>query len=43
MEVECRSMGADRCRFLVGSGEVMQRVYDEMGNGVPYEEAVKTS
>jgi len=41
MEVECRSMGADRCRFLVGSGEVMQRVYDEMGNGVPYEEAVR--
>lgn len=41
MEVECRSMGAERCRFLVGSGEVMQRVYDEMGNGVPYEEAVR--
>ncbi|HVX38635.1 MAG TPA: V4R domain-containing protein [Gemmatimonadaceae bacterium] len=40
MEVECRSMGAPRCRFLVGSGEMMQRVYDEMGRGVSYEEAV---
>jgi hypothetical protein len=40
MEVECRSMGAPRCRFLVGSGDVMQRVYDAMGQGIPYEEAV---
>lgn len=41
MEVECRSMGAPRCRFLVGSADMMQRVYDDMGNGVPYEEAVR--
>src|SRR6266571_4114675 len=40
MEVECRSMGADRCRFLVGPGDVMQRVYEEMGKGVSYEEAL---
>ena len=40
MEVECRSMGAERCRFLVGSGEVMQRVYDEIGRGTGYEQAV---
>ena len=40
MEVECRSMGGDRCRFLVGSGETMQRVYDEMGQGRSYEHAV---
>jgi predicted hydrocarbon binding protein len=40
MEVECRSMGADRCRFLVGSEETMQRVYDEMGRGVAYTEVV---
>jgi hypothetical protein len=39
MEVECRSMGGDRCRFLIGSGETLQRVYDEMGNGVSYEQA----
>ena len=40
LEVECRSMGHDRCRFLVGSAEVMQYVYDEMGRGVDYEVAV---
>ena len=37
MEVECRSMGGERCRFLVGSGETMQHVYDAMGEGVTYE------
>jgi predicted hydrocarbon binding protein len=40
MEVECRSMGAARCRWLVGDGEVMQRVYDAMGQGVGYDEAL---
>lgn len=40
MEVECRSAGADRCRFLLGSTDVMQQVYDEMSRGVPYEDAV---
>ncbi len=40
MEVECRSMGEERCRFLVGATEVMQRVYDAMGEGVTYDEAV---
>ena len=40
MEVECRSMGSERCRFLLGSAETLQRVYDEMGQGVGYEEAV---
>jgi len=39
MEVECRSMGAPRCRFLMGSPAVMQAVYDEMGRGISYEEA----
>jgi predicted hydrocarbon binding protein len=39
MEVECRSMGGDRCRFLVGSGETLQRVYDDMGQGMTYEQA----
>jgi hypothetical protein len=41
MEVECRSMGGERCRFLIGAGETMQRVYDEMGQGVPYDEALR--
>ena len=40
MEVECRSMGGERCRFLVGAGETMQRVYDEMGQGLSYDEAL---
>jgi predicted hydrocarbon binding protein len=40
MEVECRSMGGDRCRFLIGSGETLQHVYDEMAQGVSYEQAV---
>ena len=43
MEVECRSAGAHRCRWLVGAGEVMQRVYDAMGEGVAYDEAVRAA
>lgn len=40
MEVECRSMGSDRCRFLLASAEVMQHVYDAMGSGLAYDQAV---
>ena len=40
MEVECRSMGGDRCRFLVGSADRMQQVYEAMNQGLHYEEAV---
>jgi predicted hydrocarbon binding protein len=40
LEVECRSAGADRCRFLLGNGDVMRYVYEEMERGVGYEEAV---
>jgi predicted hydrocarbon binding protein len=43
MEVECRSMGAHRCRWLVGTGETMQYVYDRMGQGVAYEEALEVA
>ena len=42
MEVECRSMGAERCRFLIASTEVMQHVYDAMGNGMGYDQAVES-
>ena len=42
MEVECRSMGSERCRFLIASSEVMQQVYDAMGNGMAYDAAVAT-
>ncbi|MGH9201252.1 MAG: V4R domain-containing protein [Vicinamibacterales bacterium] len=41
LEVECRSAGHERCRFLVGSPEVMDAVYEEMGRGTDYEAAVK--
>ena len=43
MEVECRSAGAQRCRFLLGSTDVLQQVYDDMTQGVPYEDAVQAS
>jgi predicted hydrocarbon binding protein len=41
LEVECRSMGDSRCRFLIGNAEVMGHVYDELGRGVGYEEALE--
>ena len=40
MEVECRSMGSPRCRFLVGSAETIQHVYDGMTQGVAYDAAL---
>jgi predicted hydrocarbon binding protein len=43
MEVECRSMGAERCRFLLASAEVMQHVYDAMGSGLAYDAAVASA
>ncbi len=41
MEVECRSTGAARCRFLLGSTEVLQSVYDGMAGGATYEAALQ--
>ncbi|HEY9225870.1 MAG TPA: V4R domain-containing protein [Gemmatimonadaceae bacterium] len=43
MEVECRSMGNDRCRFLIGSGETLQHVYDSMSRGSSYAEALASA
>ena len=43
MEVECRSAGADRCRFLLGSTDVMQAVYEQMAQGAGYADAVGAS
>jgi uncharacterized protein len=40
LEVECRSAGDARCRFLIGSSDVMGQVYDEMGRGTAYPAAV---
>ena len=39
LEVECRSSGSHRCRFLVGSAEVMGHLYDRMAAGASYDEA----
>jgi predicted hydrocarbon binding protein len=41
MEVECRSAGDSRCRFLLGSAEVMERLYESMAEGKGYEAAVE--
>lgn len=41
MEVECRSMGSERCRFLLGSSETIQHVYDGMTQGVSYDSALE--
>lgn len=39
LEVECRSSGSHRCRFLVGSAEVMGHLYERMAAGAAYDEA----
>ena len=36
LEVECRSCGADHCRFVAGSAEVMQHVYERMAGATDY-------
>ena len=41
LEVECRSTGAPRCRFLLGNADVMEHVYDALAEGRTYEEAVE--
>jgi predicted hydrocarbon binding protein len=41
LEVECRSMGSRRCRFLLGNTEIMNHIYEQMGTGVGYEDAVE--
>lgn len=40
LEVECRSAGAPRCRFLLGNSDVMRYVYEEMERGAAYDDAV---
>ena len=41
LEVECRSMGAPRCRFLLGNAEVLQFIFQEMERGVSYQDAAQ--
>jgi predicted hydrocarbon binding protein len=43
MEVECRSRGDARCRFLAGSPETLSTLYDRMAQGAGYTEALGIS
>ena len=36
MEVECRSRGDARCRFLAGAPETLSALYDRMAQGSSY-------
>jgi predicted hydrocarbon binding protein len=40
MEVECRSRGDERCRFLAGAPETLGILYDRMAQGSGYLEAL---
>ena len=40
MEVECRSKGDERCRFLSAAPDVLDKVYNEMTAGRSYAEAL---
>ncbi len=40
MEVECRSRGESKCRFLAGSPETLGILYDRMAQGTGYLEAL---
>jgi predicted hydrocarbon binding protein len=40
MEVECRSRGDERCRFLSATPELLEKVYNEMTAGRSYAEAL---
>lgn len=40
MEVECRSRGESRCRFLAGSPETLQILYERMAEGASYLDAL---
>lgn len=41
LEVECRSNGAERCRFLLTSAEVVSHVYQRLTEGVSYQDSLK--
>lgn len=42
LEVECRSRGDARCRFLSAPPELLERVYGEMSGGRSYEQALRS-
>lgn len=39
LEVECRAGSEGRCRFLLGSVDVLGYVHEAMGRGIPYDRA----
>jgi hypothetical protein len=41
LEVECRSRGDGRCRFLSATPDVLERVYNDMTAGKNYEDALQ--
>jgi uncharacterized protein len=41
LEVECRSKGDPRCRFLIGGWDALERVYDDLSAGSPYSESIQ--
>jgi len=43
MEVECRSRGDQSCRFLIGSPDTLQAVFDGMSRGEDYEAVLTAS
>ncbi len=43
LEVECRASGDERCRFLLGSIDVMAYVHEAMGRGIPYDRAAASA
>lgn len=43
MEVECRSRGNARCRFLAGAPDSLSALYDRMAQGTGYAEALGLS
>jgi predicted hydrocarbon binding protein len=43
MEVECRSRGDARCRFLAGAPETLSTLYDRMAQGSSYTDALGLS
>lgn len=43
MEVECRSRGDGRCRFLAGAPDTLGTIYDRMAQGTGYAEALGVS
>jgi hypothetical protein len=43
MEVECRSRGDARCRFLAGAPETLSTLYERMAQGSSYAGALGLS